>query len=601
MFNLCLKYFNEEANLSTSKAVSQNTKKKAIEDLKLKVKGIPIFDREKIAKEQYDKIKGKFTLNIKSKDFMEEYLEIVELVFLNDTDKNIIELYLGFIKINEESIKVNDLNTFEEEIKKYKLLFTVGEMNKIKKGIKIQSEKENFINFLKKLSKIQEKDFKDLYNQVEMDVKSIKYFNYPIEFLNQELFYYKFYVLLINQINEIYKDPKYTEEDKNDFIKNKKAVANLIIKNKVLENEKIINDEDKMNLLILFILYEKLDDNGESINFNRLLQTEKVNYEDLKKYIENKKIGEIYEISNKEYKIFYLKFTDDDKIIEIKEGDDICQKNLNKEKLNYIDDIYKYYTIDSLLKTNEITPYINKLKEFLIKITNSNVYREAIIKLFPQYNKNLLEFSKKDIETCIKSRFKFYPYQDLGNCGATDKFSCYSYICVLFNIFSRNKKYYKVLRCGAVIDISLNELNHINQNILYYNENNKNLLNTPKGKDLKGENFEEILFGKKLESLRLLECFYILNENNWNQTLEDFKKYFKSLYDNSIEYSEKIKYLKNNDNNAVFNEFFKIIKDFNEKDFKLIELFGIKTKGQTSPILEMSIYLPKQFCILGGF
>ena len=601
MFNLCLKYFNEEANLSTSKTVSQNTKKKAIEDLKLKVKGIPIFDREKIAKEQYDKIKGKFTLNIKSKDFMEEYLEIVELVFLNDTDKNIIELYLGFIKINEESIKVNDLNTFEEEIKKYKLLFTVGEMNKIKKGIKIQSEKENFINFLKKLSKIQEKDFKDLYNQVEMDVKSIKYFNYPIEFPNQELFYYKFYVLLINQINEIYKDPKYTEEDKNDFIKNKKAVANLIIKNKVLENEKIINDEDKMNLLILFILYEKLDDNGESINFNRLLQTEKVNYEDLKKYIENKKIGEINEISNKEYKIFYLKFTDDDKIIEIKEGDDICQKNLNKEKLNYIDDIYKYYTIDSLLKTNEITPYINKLKEFLIKITNSKVYREAIIKLFPQYNKNLLEFSKKDIETCIKSRFKFYPYQDLGNCGATDKFSCYSYICVLFNIFSRNKKYYKVLRCGAVIDISLNELNHINQNILYYNENNKNLLNTPKGKDLKGENFEEILFGKKLESLRLLECFYILNENNWNQTLEDFKKNFKSLYDNSIEYSEKIKYLKNNDNNAVFNEFFKIIKDFNEKDFKLIELFGIKTKGQISPIFEMSIYLPKQFCILGGF
>ena len=364
--------------------------KNAIEDLKLKVKGIPVFDREKIAKEQHDKIKGKFTLNIKSKDFMEEYLEIVELVFLNDTDKNIIELYLGFIKINEESIKVNDLNTFEEEIKKYKLLFTVGEMNKIKKGIKIQSEKENFINFLKKLSKIQEKDFKDLYNQVEMDVKSIKYFNYPIEFPNQELFYYKFYVLLINQINEIYKEPKYTEEDKNDFIKNKKAVANLIIKNKVLENEKIINDEDKMNLLILFILYEKLDDNGESINFNRLLQTEEVNYEDLKKYIENKKIGEIYEISNKEYKIFHLKFTDDDKIIEIKEGDDICQKNLNKEKLNYIDDIYKYYTIDSLLKTNEITPYINKLKKFLIKITNSNVYREAIIKLFPKYNKNLL-------------------------------------------------------------------------------------------------------------------------------------------------------------------------------------------------------------------
>ena len=31
-----------------------------MEDLKLKVKGIPVFDREEIAKKQYDEIKGKF-------------------------------------------------------------------------------------------------------------------------------------------------------------------------------------------------------------------------------------------------------------------------------------------------------------------------------------------------------------------------------------------------------------------------------------------------------------------------------------------------------------------------------------------------------------
>ena len=160
-----------------------------------------------------------------------------------------------------------------------------------------------------------------------------------------------------------------------------------------------------------------------------------------------------------------------------------------------------------------------------------------------------------------------------------------------------------VLRCGAIVDIGLHELNHINQNILFFKENNQSLFSTPKREGLEGkdggENMEEILFGRKIETLRILESFYILNENNYNQSLNDFRANFKKLYDNSIEYSEKIKYLKNKNDVAIFKEFFEIIKNFEEKDFKAIELFGIKTKGQNPHFQEMSIFLPKEFCKMG--
>ena len=439
-----------------------------------------------------------------------------------------------------------------------------------------------------------------MYSQIENDCKRVKYFNYPIEFSNQELFYYKLYSLLIKQINEIDKDPKFSENDRIDYMINKNAVAKLVLDKKILDNEKIINKENKMNLLILFILYDKLDDEEESINFNRLLQTEEVEYEKLKNYVIENNIGELDEIPNKN--IFYLKLKNGE-IIEILKNNNICEKNLGKENMDYIDDLYKYNNLDSLLQKNEVTPYLERIKNFLVKIINSEVYKEAIRILFPKYNNDLLDLCTKDIEKCIESRFKFYPYQDLGNCGVTDKFSCYSYICVLFNIFSRKKKYYNCLRCGAIVDICFHEINHINQNILYFLENNEGLFNSPKREGLEegdgGQHLEEILFGGKIKKLRILECFYILNENNYSQSLTDFRNNFKKLYNNSINYSDKINYLKNDDDDAIFKEFFSIIKNFGEIEFKEIELFGIITKSQNSDFAEASIILPKQFCKMG--
>ena len=104
----------------------------------------------------------------------------------------------------------------------------------------------------------------------------------------------------------------------------------------------------------------------------------------------------------------------------------------------------------------------------------------------------------------------------------------------------------------------MNEINHINQYLFYFRGNDRKFF-IPKRNNLKRkderENLETIFFGKKIEKLKMLECLYILNENNYKQSLQDFRKNFQNLYDNSISYSEKIKFLQNHSPNAIFKEF----------------------------------------------
>ena len=105
---------------------------------------------------------------------------------------------------------------------------------------------------------------------------------------------------------------------------------------------------------------------------------------------------------------------------------------------------------------------------------NSNVYKEAIQKLFPKHNKYLLGTHLEDIKKCINDRFKFYPYQDLGDSGITDKFSCYTYIPILtFDLALKNPLFRLTLIISAVIEDSIHEINHLNQDIIYFKGNDK--------------------------------------------------------------------------------------------------------------------------------
>ena len=610
MGNVCKIPLNEDKDLFASNKFFQNDspreklKIKELEQIKQEIMDLQLFERKKIAEQKYNEYIKNRSKNKEQKDFIQEYIELMHLILLNETNKDIVILYLNFLKDNEISIRNNNLMSFKEEIKKYKLLFTIDEINNIEKGIKEESEKEKFISFLTKLSKVNNNNkVKIIYKEIENESKLIKYFNYPIEFSNQELFYYKLYVLLIMSIKKIKDNNSISNNIKNQYILDRSGVAKLVLTKKILENENIINNEDKMNILILLILYDVLDKKGESVNFNRLLQTEKAEYKDIKDYIEKNNLG-IITFEDEKRELIMLENRFNEKCIIKIDINKVCKNNLNKKNLDYTNNIGVFNRLDCLLEDNIIKPYIDRIKQFLIYIVNSNAYNEAIQILFPKNNKYLLGTNIKDIEECINNRFKFYPYQDLGDSGLTDKFSCFTYIPILiFYLAYKNQIFVFTLLISAIIENSIHEINHLNQDILYFKGNDITLFFSPKRKNLKGEdggaNLEEILFGRRIKDLRMLECFYILNEDNYNQSLKNFRKNFENLYNNNIDFSEKIKYLKNNKIDKMFKEFFDDIKDYEEKDFTLIELYGINTKKSEADFFEAEVKIPREHCKVG--
>ena len=272
-------------------------------------------------------------------------------------------------------------------------------------------------------------------------------------------------------------------------------------------------------------------------------------------------------------------------------------------------DRYFFNTMDSLLKDNDLISYYQRIKDFLIKIINSKVYEEAIKILFPNYFIYLLGDHIKDIEMYMNKRLKFYPYQDLGNSGLTDKFSLYSYIPILtFKIFCDHSFLYKCyypLKISAIIENTIHEINHINQEMIFFKGNNKELFKTPKREKFKskeeGENLEEILFGEKIEKLRILESLYILNEENYKQNLNDFRNNFKTLYNDSVKYDDKVKFLKINQKNGIFHDICFNIEEYKEEEIKKLELSGIYTKRQKLiNIDDIAVYIPKRNCFMGG-
>ena len=573
-------------------------KNKSIEILKKKVMNIPLFQRKVIAKEKYNKIINeinKIGIIINKDNFIYKYFNIFELLLLNNTDKDIVSLYLNFIKENDIYVKSYNFETFDNEIKNYNLIFEIKEVENIKKGLKLLSRKDILKNFLKELSNVEnDENINNIYSKAEDESKKIIYFNYPIEFSNKELYYYKIYILLILHIAEAKKHS--SKKFKDNYIRNKKGVAQLILNNNVLENEKIINNEDKMNILTLLIMFDNLDEQNSSLNFNRLLQTEKTTYIELKNHILDNKLG-IIKVDKMENISFR---TDFDANYEVY-PDNVCLKNLNKKALklflNRFDD-YKFNTLDKLLTKNRITPYIENIKMLLIKIIDSNVLKETIKKLFPEYYIYFLNSNLKDIKECIKSRIKFYPYEQLRFSGVTDKLSCYSFISVFFET-NAPFNYMPILNCGAIIDNCIFHMNHLIQNIIHFRAIDKSMFLFQKKEEKEKNEFkdiENILFGKKIQILNILECFYILNEYNYNQSLEDFRKNFENITKDNIAFSEKVKFIKCDKDDAVFKEFFNIIKNYDNTLLMDMEYYYINAKSQACELEDYFISIPKKYC-----
>ena len=79
-------------------------------------------------------------------------------------------------------------------------------------------------------------------------------------------------------------------------------------------------------------------------------------------------------------------------------------------------------------------------------------------------------------------------------------------------------------------------MNHSFYNILFMNSNGLNPVDTPRKNNIEfnesGKNLEILLFERCLRRMTLAECMYILNEDNYNKNLEDFRKDFTKINKN---------------------------------------------------------------------
>lgn len=528
-----------------------------IKEFRYNILKISIFQRKSRAINEYNKfIKEKNYNNFitDKKKIKDIYIEIMNLVLIDNTNKDIIKLYLNFLKHYSNFIKENDLLCYSREINKYKVLFTVSEMANIEPNIKVNSEKDNYISYLNYLSNTQEEEYLNIFNDAKDKFNKIYLFNLPIEFSNQELFYYKAYYIILYEIISHFTDKP--EIDKN-YIINKKIIIKYVLENHAFSNKEIILNEDKMNLLLLYIIKEN---NYDYINFNRLFQSFPIKKEEFLKFNNKKSEYANYLSDNeKEIKHKVSKF-DTNKYINIP-LEKVCLKNLNNTHLDNVDNPLSYYNIDTLFKENEINIFIDKIKKFLIKIIDSNTYQQAIRQLFPNDYHYLIINNNEDIKTYINERIKFYPFENLGLSGITDKLGCYSYIPTINFIGTILKNTY-IYKIALTIINCTHEINHINQDLIYFKGNDKNLINTPEREGLEregGKNLEVLLFGKTLEDVDLFQSLYILNERNYKQDLLKFNENFLNIK-NIIKSTNGTSNLINN-NEGIFKELFEISKD----------------------------------------
>ena len=552
MGNFC-KFREEELEIDSQSEIDFSKNEfQEIKDFRKEIQKMNVFKRKEIAKKEFQTFieNTNYDINIiitNETEIKQKYIQIVFLLLIDNTNKNIVKLYLSFIKKYSDFIKNNKLIPYEKEIEKYKIIFTIDEMEKIEKNIKTKSQRDIFLDYINyfRFANLENNELQFL-KQTKKKLDKLYLFNTPIEFENEELFYYKcLYNLLFDISSQINDDILNIKE----YLKNKQNVITYIIKKKIYHIPKIIMNEDKMNLLYLYLLEEIFEEKYKEedlTNFNRLIQKTPVTLKDFNSFNKGNKrnllinMDETYYIAHK-----YNPKEDMSVIIPLSKA---CLNNLNNPRFIDKPIVKCYYHLEALLLENDIILYIRDIKDFLIKIIDSNVFREAIKELFPKYYIYLNINDNEEIKQFIEERIKYYPFEGLNLSGITDKLSCYSFVPSInfeMRIDTDDIKIDKIdsdaYKVSLTIVNSLHEIIHAEQDIIFFKGNNKHLILSPKrivrkdkkGNDIEikegGMSFEYLLFGKIVDRIDLFQCLYIMNEKNYDQNLAQFRENFQNI------------------------------------------------------------------------
>ena len=414
-----------------------------------------------------------------------QYIYLLKLIIQDNTNKDLLKLYLNFLKQNKEILakEYNGVENFECEYSKYKVAFTPEE---IRENFQLEkkSEKEEFFNFLEKIKS--ENDFDKIIDNIK-DIE-LGIFNQGIEFSNRELFWFRNKELVVYALLKLKYDNKQFEK-----IKLMKFCIEKIFEMKLFENPIILNDYHCLTLLILLIAIPLPEEDCEN----------------------NLKLIESFPIKNQNNII------NANKILNISNNFSILNYNQAYDAFNNIINV-------------------KKIKNFLTKVFCSNVIKQAFQILYPSYIKYPFQ-TEEDAENYINKHLNFVPFYSCASNGITDKFTSDTYIFLKPKRFNTQlisdreiiELLEKILYTSGIIKTNYHELNHNFYNMFYYQENGNIPLKTPRNKNFPmregGRIMEKLLFGKIIENINIIEALYILDENNYKKDIYQFKKDFENL------------------------------------------------------------------------
>ena len=516
------------------------------------------------------------------KEIKKQYIFLVKLLINDNTNKELLIIYLNFLKKNEKQLKVlfnNNIEEFNDELNYYSLVFTKEE-NKEYFNISKASPKEEFFNFLNSilnLNSINVNDvgkFENILNSCENCFDNISYFNMPIDFSNEQLFYYrnnnvfKFYLknlsLAIKNKEKENEDKKENEEDEDDEeneeyeeIENvKEGTGNKSTKE---EKQKKDNTEEEMNIEIL---------RREMNNIQKKLQ---LCFNDLKNLNDTEKINYLIILiikssSFEEFNYGYNLITSDkikdsdlnDYLSEIEKKKEKEKKKI-KTKINKIDKInYQYLCLKNIEISDEILNYeyykmnypedinISLIKDFFKKVLPLECFKSIYLELFGKDEYYPFQ-DKRFTDDYVEKNFEFIPMNIDSSLGLSDKFTLKTYfISFLPEIRGKCNDIEKTaLKIGSLVNTGNHETGHNFFSTKFFMGNCQTSLETPRKNSLEfaegGSYIELALFGRILEEITLEQALFIINEKNYKKNYLKFQEDFNKIKIDDLKVGEIFK------------------------------------------------------------
>lgn len=509
------------------------------------------------------------------KGIKEQYIFLVKLLINDNTNKELLLIYLNFIKKNEKKligIFNNNVEEFNDELDYYSLIFTKDE-NKNYFNISQFSPKEELFNFLDSILSLNSnnlndiKKFENILNSCEKYFDNISYFNMPIDFSNEQFFYYrnnnliKYYlknlsIIIKNKDNESKneeneeneseneEDEENEEIEENESVKEgkrnkfekeenekkkenkgdeknqeiiKRELTNIQNKLKLcIDAVKNLNDPEKINYLIILIIksssFEEFTYGYNLITSNKIKDSDLNNY--LSEIEQKRKEKEKNKIKSKISKIAQINYQY------------LCLKNIELS-----DEIYNY---EYYKKNYPEDIDISLIKDFFKTVLPLECFKSIYLELFGK-DAYYPFLDKRFTNDFVEKNFEFIPMYLDNSLGLSDKFTLKTYfVSFLPEIKGKCNEIEKTaLKIGSLVNTGNHETGHNFFSIRFYMENCQTTIVTPRKNSLEfsegGSYVELALFGRILEEINLEQALYILNEKNYNKTYLQFQEGFNKI------------------------------------------------------------------------